>query len=147
TAPPPRPKTPYELALERLNELEGKKLWQAGEVKMYYSELSYILRAYLEDHFKIPALESTTRQIDRALQERKQLNDTQRAELSELLQLSDLVKFAKAEPADDLHQRDLERVRNFVEDMATQPDMTKEEELPIIESINTPIIEPQNEEE
>lgn len=114
-APPPPPKTAYDLALERLDGLAAKKLWQQGELKPYYSELSYILRTYLEGQFKIPALESTTRQIDRALHERKQLSDGQRSELAELLQLSDLVKFAKAQPAEDLHQQGLDRVREFVE--------------------------------
>ena len=109
--------------------------------------MSHILRAYLEDHFEIPALESTTRQIDRALKERKQLTDTQRAELSELLQLSDLVKFAKAEPADDLHQRGLERVRNFVENMARLPTPDLAVDVPVVEPVNSVIVEPQNEEE
>lgn len=123
-APPPPPKPPHVIALERLDTLEQKALWQQGEVNPYYTQLSYILRAYLEDRFTIPALESTTKQIDRELTKKQRLTDTQRSELSELLQLSDLVKFARAEPAATLHQRGLDRVRIFVEN--TVPVLTSD---------------------
>ncbi|PHI18541.1 hypothetical protein CEQ90_17480 [Lewinellaceae bacterium SD302] len=114
-APPPPPKPSYVLALEKLRALEQRQLWQNGEVKTYYSELSRILRVYLEERFEIPALESTTKQITRALATKADFADEQSGELSELLQLSDLVKFARAEPEENLHQRGLERIRTFVE--------------------------------
>lgn len=131
-APPPPPPPAHEIALERLRDLEGKSLWQRGELQAYYTELSHILRVYLEEGFSIPALESTTRQIDRALADKKRLTGEQRSELSQLLQLSDLVKFARAEPADDLHQRGLERIRTFVTTTGTaflreEADQTEEE--------------------
>ena len=111
-APPPLPA--HVRALTALDELEAKKLWQTGRTDAYYVELTRILRAYLEERFDLPALEMTTRQITQALGSRSELNREQREELSELLQLSDLVKFAKATPAEDLHPRGLQRVRDFV---------------------------------
>lgn len=114
-APPPPPKPAYILALEKLQDLEAQELWQQGEIKPYYSALSRILRVYLEDRFHIPALESTTKQITRALATKADFKADQSVELSELLQLSDLVKFARAEPDENLHQRGLERIRTFVE--------------------------------
>ena len=108
--PPPA----HARALTALDNLEAKKLWQAGRTDAYYVELTRILRTYLEERFDLPALEMTTRQITQALSSRSELNREQRDELSKLLQLSDLVKFAKATPAEDLHPRGLQRVRDFV---------------------------------
>lgn len=122
--PPPPPKPAHVLALERLDELESEQLWQSGQINPYYTRLSYVLRAYLEDRFNVPALESTTRQIDTALVDKGNLANDQRAELSQLLQLSDLVKFARAEPDENLHQRGLDRVRTFVTNtVPIQPDV------------------------
>jgi hypothetical protein len=114
-APPPPPVPPHERALQRLAELDAKQLWQAGEIKAFQTELTYILRAYLEERFDVPALESTTRQLERDLERRRLLGTEQRRDLAELLRLADTVKFAKAEPPADVHQRGLDRVRAFVE--------------------------------
>ncbi len=114
-APPPPPPPPaHERALAQLDALEAQALWQNGRTEAYYVELTRVLRRYLEDRFRIPALEQTTRQITGELRERAGLDQDQREELSELLQLSDLVKFAQATPAEELHPRGMQRVRKFV---------------------------------
>jgi len=99
-APPPPPPPPAD----------------KGETKAYYSELTRILREYLEGRFGVSAMEMTTRQITQELGRREELDRLQRSELGELLQLSDLVKFAKATPAAELHAQGLVRVRGFVKD-------------------------------
>ncbi|WP_116107185.1 hypothetical protein [Lewinella sp. IMCC34191] len=119
--PPPPPPPPHEVALGQLDVLEGERLWQSGQTDAYYVRLTRILRTYLEARFGIPALEMTTRQIVTALDTRQGLNREQRSELSELLQLSDLVKFAKATPAEDLHPQGLQRVREFVVETKPTP--------------------------
>ena len=43
---------PYEEAIERLQKLDNKLLWQNNEVKKYYSELTEIVRAYIEKELK-----------------------------------------------------------------------------------------------
>ncbi len=122
-APPPPPPPPaHEIALARLNDLEKRRLWQEGKTEAYYVELTRILRTYLEERFGIPALEMTTRQISSALDTREGLNREQRTELSELLQLSDLVKFARATPAEELHPQGLGRVREFVVETKPEPE-------------------------
>src|SRR3970040_868776 len=50
-------KTPIEKATNLLNNLEKKELWQHGEVKAYYSELTDIVRNYIEEAIEIPAME------------------------------------------------------------------------------------------
>ena len=111
-APPPPPA--HVRALAELDTLEERELWQNGQTATYYVVLTRILRTYLEARFAIPALEMTTRQISRELQDRAGLAAEEQKELAELLQLSDLVKFAKATPPEDLHPRSLQRVRDFV---------------------------------
>jgi hypothetical protein len=120
-APPPPPKPAHLLALEQLDALESKQLWQSGDLKGYYSELSRILRVYLEARFQVPALESTTKQIARALAARSDFETERNQELGELLQLSDLVKFARATPVAELHATGMQRVRDFV--LATVPQL------------------------
>ncbi len=115
TAPPPPPRPPHELALEALEALRRRKLWQQGEVKAYYFELSRILRAYLEERYHIPALESTTGEIVEALRRKHVLKAEQLAWLQHALQLADMVKFAKAKPSPTQHVALFDEVVSFVE--------------------------------
>ena len=106
---------PHELALKRLSQLEGEKLWQQGEIKAYYVQLSNIVREYLENRFHILALESTTDEIMQQLSYR--LNDVkQQEDIRKLLQMSDLAKFAKMIPLASENQTALEEARAFVKD-------------------------------
>ena len=54
---------PYDEAIYKLNELDEKLLWQNNKVKEYYSELTEIIRGYIERELKVPALEKTTDEI------------------------------------------------------------------------------------
>jgi hypothetical protein len=54
---------PHVWALKELDKLNQKKLWQSGEVKSYYSELTDIARTYIELRYKIPAMEKTTDEL------------------------------------------------------------------------------------
>ena len=56
-------KSPIEKATSLLQQLEKKELWQRGEVKSYYSELTDIARNYIEEEIQIPAMESTTSEL------------------------------------------------------------------------------------
>lgn len=94
---------PYEEAVQKLEELDKKLLWQNNQVKLYYSELTDIVRGYIERELHVPALESTTDELMSVL---KDFDDTKSIEttketlekLKGLLQESDLVKFAKSKP-------------------------------------------------
>lgn len=143
-APPPPPPPPADLqALNRLKELEARELWQQGETKVYYTELTDILRTYLQDEFGVKAREMTSRQIATALRKNVGMKEAVLAELSELLQLSDLVKFAKATPAEELHPRSLERVREFVRESAIKaPPPPPEVEAVAAAAVVTPAVEP-----
>lgn len=102
----------HQIALDALFELEEKKLWQSGKVKEYHSELSQILRAYIEERFGVPALESTTSDLRVAL--RDVLQSEHYEEMMRMMGIEDLVKFAKAQPPIEVHAEYLEFVRKFI---------------------------------
>ena len=98
-------KTPIEKATSLLNNLEKKELWQQGEVKAYYSELTDIVRNYIEEAIEIPAMESTTSELIEALKiasKKKKMKLSQETidNLFVVLKQADLVKFAKSKPMD-----------------------------------------------
>lgn len=94
---------PIQEALQRLKELDEKELLKQNKVKIYYSELTDIVRTYIEKDIKIPALESTTNELIETIND---FNESSKlgisketiAELKEVLQSADLVKFAKSKP-------------------------------------------------
>lgn len=88
---------PYEAAIEALEGLRLKKLWQAGKTKEYYSEMTDIIREYIELRFPVRALEMTTEEINAALR-KTEVNASARDKLYQVLLLADLVKFAKEQP-------------------------------------------------
>jgi hypothetical protein len=98
-------KTPIERATSLLNTLEEKGLWQKGEVKEYYSELTNIARNYIEEAIDIPAMESTTSELIlglKAASVKKKMTLSQETiqNLERVLKQADLVKFAKSKPLD-----------------------------------------------
>ncbi len=98
-------KTPIEKATNLLNNLEKKELWQKGEVKAYYSELTDIARNYIEEAIEIPAMESTTSELIQglrvaSLKKKMSLSQETIDNLEKVLKQADLVKFAKSKPLD-----------------------------------------------
>jgi len=89
---------PYERALHELEKLRVKKLWQNGKVKEYHSELTEILRQYIEERFQVPALEQTSAEIFTSLAGHTDCPRDILDKLMHLLVLADMVKFAKAQP-------------------------------------------------
>jgi len=87
----------HKKALDNMAHLRLKKLWQAGKVKEYYSELTDIIRIYIEERFDVMAIEMTTGEIVDGLKEFA-INDDAMRKLKDSLELADLVKFAKANP-------------------------------------------------
>ncbi len=98
-------KTPIEKATSLLNKLEKKELWQHGEIKEYYSELTDIVRNYIEEAIEIPAMESTTSELIEglkiaSLKKKMKLSKETIENLFTVLKQADLVKFAKSKPLD-----------------------------------------------
>ena len=111
---PKKPKVPAHItALKKLDVLKNKKLWQSGSSKEFYSELTDIIRAYMEGQMQFGALEMISSEIMEELAKKniaKELvDDTQT-----VLQTADLVKFAKIEPLADENDRALNWGYQFV---------------------------------
>jgi len=49
---------PYQEALRNLNLLDKKLLWQNNKIKEYYSELTNVVRNYIERELNVPAMET-----------------------------------------------------------------------------------------
>jgi len=93
-----KPQIPAHIAaLNSLENLKARKLWQQGFVKEYYVELTDIIRHYLESRYGIGAIEMTTDEIISATNGRI-ANYESYNNLKYILQLADLVKFAKHIP-------------------------------------------------
>jgi hypothetical protein len=100
-------------ALTALSSLREEQLWQKGAVKEYQSRLTFIIREYLENRYDVPALESTTEEIVRNISTGDmELSDVD--SLKRILQVADLVKFAKAKPDESIHERFMDEAEGFV---------------------------------
>ncbi len=93
---PPRPA--HETALNALRMLRDKQYIESGQVDPFYTELSGIVRRYLEDRFQLRAPESTTEEFIRDASETRALTAEQQAHVRSFLEQSDLVKFARFRP-------------------------------------------------
>lgn len=109
---PPEP--PYEQAVKNLKQLQKKKLWENGEIKEYYSELTDILRLYIHRRYKINALEQTSDELLNAIKQVTRLNQ-QRDDLKYILEMADLAKFAKLAPLPEEHKNCMEKASSLVE--------------------------------
>jgi hypothetical protein len=110
--------SPYEEARNQLMALRAKALWQQGEIKPYHTELTHILRDYLEKRYQILALESTSDELIAALRQTDMPLAIQ-FKFKKLLQMADLVKFAKVVPELDVHDEAYATAMELV--METEP--------------------------
>ena len=105
-----------------INELEGlklRKLWQAGKTKDFYTELTDIIRVYIEGRFGVKAVEMTTDEIMEGIRN----TDITRESIDKLgrtLVLADLVKFAKEKPLPLDNDNSMKHSLDFVYDTRPQ---------------------------
>lgn len=107
----------HERILSALRALEAEQVWQQGNHKVYHSRLTDLLRAYLEERYRVAALERTTDELLRELRVSPLSND-QRGQLENMLRLADLVKFAKARPSPQENEQMMIGAMRFVQDTA-----------------------------
>jgi hypothetical protein len=119
----PLPKDPAHIwARKELKKIEDEKLWQKGDIKLYYSRVTDVLRLYLEYRFSWLALESTTEEIEMTI-DNYQMKEKAKENLLQILRTADLAKFAKQQPLPDVNIRAMESAYKFID--LTEP---KEEE-------------------
>ncbi len=126
---------PYDRALLELKKLENSKYLIQDEYKKYYSELTDIVRSYLEEDVNVSALESTTGQLIAKLEMLKdagdlKLDDETITQFQKILQTADLVKFAKSKPSTSVAEQDRALVEQIVvKTHEALPEPTEEELL------------------
>src|SRR5690606_27320714 len=101
------------LALEALRKLKSEKLWQEGEFKKYYTQLTDILRIYILRVFEIDALDMTSSEILENIK-LKNLSEELYSKLKFILTNADLVKFAKEKPLPEINENAIEYAFLFV---------------------------------
>lgn len=106
-----------ERILTALHRLDKERVWQQGDHKGFHSRLTDLLRAYLEERYNVPALESTTDELLKELRV-SPLNTDQRGQLENMLRLADMVKFAKALPSPQENEQMMAGALRFVQDTA-----------------------------
>jgi len=111
---PPIP--PYVLAFQALEALKGKGLLEKDECNPFYTELSVILRTYLEGRFSLNAPDETTEEIVEEMSRSAELNGSQRNILQDFMRQADMVKFAKGHPDRTTMESAFDTTRQFVEE-------------------------------
>ncbi|MGY6561258.1 MAG: BatD family protein [Luteibaculaceae bacterium] len=113
--PAPKPVVPIEiLALEKLNKIKSAKIWQKGDVKGYYAQISEALRFYIEGRYQFPALEMSNSEIFDFIK-RKPIPANVIEQIESVLFTSDLAKFAKVIPTAFEHEDTLSKCFDIVE--------------------------------
>ncbi|MDE6288735.1 MAG: hypothetical protein K2M00_08135 [Muribaculaceae bacterium] len=121
----PKPVDPYAEAIEALKQLRSRRLAESGKEKEYYTALIDILRVYLYRRFAINAMEMSSTQILDSLRRNPETKGDQ-PRIKQILDLADIVKFAKVRPMPDDNIKSFNTVEQFVE--ATKPAPAPEEE-------------------
>lgn len=126
---------PYERAKLALKVLDDSSYLQNNEIKAYYSDLTQIIRTYLDEKVYDRALESTTDQLINRI---KLLREGNKIDLSKediknietILKRADLVKFAKSKPDIALAQLDRNTIDTELDQVRQAlPEPTEEELL------------------
>jgi len=125
-----------EVALEKLDEIKAQKIWKDGKVKEYQTELTDVVREYISRRFDVQSTEKTS---DETLRELKPIllkgeglqvtGDGKElySKLSKMLQLADLVKFAKWHTTPDENENALSTAYEFVNETKIIDDLTIDE--------------------
>ena len=126
---------PYDRAKLALKKLDESPYLIQSEVKTYYSELTLVIRKYLDEKVYDRSLESTTDELVARLQLLKEGNQFAFTKetlhnLETILKRADLVKFAKSAPESALIEMDRATIEKEIDNVkACLPEPTEEEKL------------------
>ena len=90
------------VALRALDRYRSDKFWAPERQKTFYSGVTEILKAYIEERFAVDAPEMTTAELFDAIKGSRDIAPELYSELKDLFETADFVKFAKhTVPQDD----------------------------------------------
>ncbi|MBQ6069174.1 MAG: hypothetical protein IJK84_06695 [Bacteroidales bacterium] len=126
---PQAPPLPADVrALNALETLRQQQLWQQGQVKEYHTQLTDIVRNYLEETYSIPSTEMTSDQTLDAFRGCSACTEESSSLLQQMLQTADMVKFAKSQPQPYQHDLSMTQAVSFVKLTAPQPESATTED-------------------
>lgn len=105
--------TPYEWALERLQNLESSDLWTSEKYGLFFLELTTILRQYMERAHGVRAMEATIDELLKRIDDLP-LSDEQLSVMSDFLTRSELIKYAKQLPTRSSSVHYIGEVKTFL---------------------------------
>jgi len=111
----------HEIAYKDLEELKNKDYISRGEFETYFTELSDIVRHYLENRFDIRAPEMTTEEFLNALRHDRTLSRGHKDFLKDFLSHCDLVKFARYESNASEARKGYDAARNLINQTKEEP--------------------------
>ena len=126
---------PYERAKLALEKLDEDQYFENEEIKTYYSDLTLILRQYLDEKVYEQSLESTTDELMSRLKTLKAANQIKLSKetiqnIETILKRADLVKFAKSKPDYQLAKLDKNTIELEIDHVKEGlPEPTEEELL------------------
>ena len=126
---------PYERAKLALEKLDEDHYFENEEIKTYYSDLTLILRQYLDEKVYEQSLESTTNELITRLNTLKAANQIKLSKetirnIETILKRADLVKFAKSKPDYQLAKLDKNTIELEIDHVKEGlPEPTEEELL------------------
>ncbi|NLT52525.1 MAG: hypothetical protein GXX85_16610 [Ignavibacteria bacterium] len=106
---------PHEAAINALNTLKNRKLWQSGKVKEYHTELTDIIRRYFEDRYYFSAMEMTSNEIMNKLRSKREAREIFDL-VYDFFTNADLVKFAKFHPLASVNEEMMNQAYKIVEE-------------------------------
>lgn len=119
---PPVVLPPHTRALKALDKLKEDKIWQQDREKEYYTKITDVLRTYIYERYRVNALEMTSGEILDEIRKRIESDsDSAMENLSQVLLLADMVKFAKHKPFQDENDLSIMNAYFFV-NQTREPD-------------------------
>lgn len=133
----PKPNVPaYVEALEKLDKIKNEKAWQYGRIKEYHTELTDVVRNYIERAFNVNSMEITSGEILQNMLFLKADKPAAYDGLKHILQTADLVKFAKWTPSIADNELSLLDAYLFVNQTKTEDTKPLEEVLENTENVD-----------
>lgn len=112
--------------MKKMDEIKAEKSWQKGDPKVYYTELTDVIRTYIKERFGFNAMEMTSSEIiERLTQEQDKASID---EMRLLFETADLVKFAKHAPLMNENDMNLLNAIEFINHTKIEPDPNAKQE-------------------
>ena len=113
-----------EVALEKLDAIREQKIWQTGQVKEYHTQLTDVVREYIDRRFEVSSVEQTSDETLRAMRPLLSSQKELYEQLRKMLTLADLVKFAKWTTTPDENEQSLRSAYTFVKETTLAEEVT-----------------------